>query len=327
VRTNVKTNIRRVWQAAALSLFAVLLGACGGRPAATATPAPTATPTPRSAPLPPVPTVAAFGSEDRPFRIFFVPPPDSGESGRAVEDALLTRSGFVFRAEIVTSQAEALAALCSDTPAFGWVDGWTMLASIARGCARPLLNIERLDGNRRTTGFAAQIIVGAGQGVADVNGLRGRDFCRLSDQDVFGWVLPALALRAAKFDPFLDFRTIRRVPDTTTLLREVAAGNCVAGIEKGTLGRNRVPGLPILTTIITPINGLDSPEIPHGGLVASSLIPEGLANAVLTEFLQNPTLLTGLVTADGLTTTNAPALVAAAQFFQSAGLDFVAMGR
>lgn len=322
-----KTYVRRVLQAAALSLFAVLVGACGGRPAATATPAPTATPTPISAPLPPVPTVAPFGTEDRPYRIFFVPPPDSGESGRGVEEALLSLSGFTFRAEIVTSQAEVLAALCGDTPAFGWVDGWTMLAGIARGCARPLLNIERLDGNRRTTGFAAQIIVGAGQGVADVNGLRGRDFCRLNDQDVFGWVLPALSLRAAKFDPFLDFRTVRRVPDTTTLLREVAAGNCAAGLEKGTLGQNRVPGLPILTTVITPINGLDSPEIPHGGLVVSPLVPEGLANAVLTQFLQKPELLEGLVTANGLTTANAPVLVAAAQFFQSAGLDFVAMSR
>lgn len=322
-----KNHVRRALQAATLSLFAVLLGACGGRPAATATPAPTATPTPISAPLPPVATVIPFGSEDRPYRIYFVPPAESDATGRAVEDALIARSGSTFRAELVTSQAEVLAALCSDNPSFGWVDGWTMLAAIARGCARPLLSIERLDGSTRKTGFAAQIIVGAGQGIADVNGLRGRDFCRLSDQDVFGWVLPALSLRAAKFDPFTDFRTVRRVPDTQTLLREVVAGNCAAGLEKGTLGRNRVPGLPVITTVITPLNGLDSPEIPFGGLVVSPLVPDGLANAVLTDFLQDQESLEGLVQADGLTTANVTLLVAAAQFFQSAGLDFVAMSR
>src|SRR5262245_13490388 len=102
---------------AALVLAGVLLSSCATDLVVTATPVPpTLSPTPRSTPLPTVQTQVPFGSTDRPYQLLVVPPPDSAATGKSLEDFLQTNLAVPIKVDVVQSDGDIVAALCSPAP-------------------------------------------------------------------------------------------------------------------------------------------------------------------------------------------------------------------
>jgi hypothetical protein len=216
--------------------------------------------------------------------------------------------------------------LCGPSPAFGLVDGWTLLAAQMQGCASPELQFQRRNGG---TGLRSDLIASSlpSLRINSVSNFKERDYCRISGNDLFSWILPVIVMRAEpNFDPFEAFRQIRDMPDTQALLKEVASGKCVAAIESGSLGRYNVQGVANLTNAVNVI--ATSPELPFGGVVVSNKVPQDLAVRV-TKLLSDPTIdaLQGLIDADRLLPTSASTFDNMVQLLQTAGMDLTAIAR
>lgn len=306
-----------------LVALGLLLAACGGQVAATPTlPPPTITPTPRSTALPPVATQVPLGSAARPYRMIFVPPAESAATGLAVEQLLNSRLDRGFSVEAMGSAAEALDALCSGQAGFAWVDGWTLLAAQMGGCASPVLKLQR-DGK---TGIRSEIVISPASNVRAVSGFAQRDYCRVLGDDDVHWILPTLVMRAGNFDPFTAFNNIRRMPDSTSMLREVAENRCVGGLQAGELAAASVPGYDIQKAVAV-LEGTTSPELPFGGMVIAPTVPGALAAQVIELLEQNLDVMTGLVEADAILPVESNDYAQMVQLLERAGLDLKAMAR
>ncbi|MCS6870663.1 MAG: PhnD/SsuA/transferrin family substrate-binding protein [Anaerolineae bacterium] len=308
----------------ALALAAILfLTACSADRPVAATPTPTPSPTPLSQPLPTVATAVPLGAETRPFPLVIVSE-DVNASGSALEQALRDQTGYSFRVEFRASEAEALAVLCGELPAFGILDSWTLLAAQGRGCAVPLLFTVQTDGTRRISTVSSQVVAAQESGIASVGNFAGRDFCRVGDGGLTDWILPVLAMRSNGFEPFLGLRNVRRLPDVPSMLRAVALNECIGAIETDTLGRYRVEGLNLQQALRVV---LTTPEVPLGGLVASPLIPESLSAQVRQVFLENRSAWRDAVNINAFVPAESGRVAALFTLLQRAGLDLLTASR
>lgn len=220
-----------------LLLLAVLLSSCRRLPKAGPTLPPTITPTPRSTELPPVATPIPPGSEENPIHLKIVAPPDSSDGFdvaiSALDGLLLDATGAHVAIETVTTDAEALTALCdspSGTVSAAWLGGLAYAAAHAQGCGSAALEVERGAGSAARVGDEALIVVNAALDINGVADLAGHSFCRLGYTDVYSWMVPELLLKAAGVQP-TDLTEIRDYSDTDVLLSDVASGTCdAAGI-------------------------------------------------------------------------------------------------
>jgi ABC-type phosphate/phosphonate transport system substrate-binding protein len=147
----------------------------------------------------------------------------------AVEEALLEESGLVVEIELVESDADGVAALCSvdGSPDAAWVSGLGYAAASAQDCAEPVLMVERGAGRQVSISEEVQIIVNDEFEASDVGGLIEETFCRIGYDDIFTWLVPTLILRTGGVT---DLPEAFDVDDVEALIQSVADGdNCVAG--------------------------------------------------------------------------------------------------
>lgn len=304
-----------------LALLGALLAACDGGGAVRIAATATFTPTPLSTPLPTVATQVPFGAETRPYQVVVVPPRQSAQTARDLNDFLNAQTGRAFNAVITQSGPEALAALCGETPTFAWVSGLTMVAAQMRGCGQPAILIQRGRGAAASTGVRSELIISPESRVTGIAGFRERDFCRLNAQDAVTWLLPVIVMRrGGNFDPFIDLRNVRDLPDIASIVREVAFNRCVGAIPAGTLADYTVPGIAFVTSAVSVLPDTTTPELPYGGLVISERVPQPVAEQVVRLFLNNPDALEGLIEADGLVEVDADRLSAITRLLQEAGI-------
>jgi ABC-type phosphate/phosphonate transport system substrate-binding protein len=306
-----------------LCLSFVLVGCASAGPVATA--APTATVTPRATLLPTVATAVPFGV-DRPYEIVLVPPADSSATGTSLAAFVKERTTLAFKVNIVSSSADLIAALCSSTPTFAWVDGWTMLAVQAKRCGTPALIIK----NKGATGIKADLLVSPAAQIDSIGTLKNRaqnrDFCRRGSQDPISWVLPVILMRSVSgFDPITGFRSIKEYGDATTMLSDVSNNKCVAAIESGTLETYTIPNVSDITRTIKVLG--TTPELPFGGLVISNTVPLDVADQVVRIFKNNPEQLESLVVADSLVDANTVDLSDIERALSAGGVDLNALGQ
>lgn len=217
------------------------------------------------------------------------------------------------------SGSEAIDALCGTTPTFAFVDGWTMLAAQARGCAKPVLQVQRggANGYRVELLYSRQLTE-----ITSAADLRGRIFCRVEDQDVSSWFLPSILIRTAgRFDPISGFQSVRIVPDLTTLLSEIAYARCVGAAEAGSWQSVRVPGFAGIARSIGAVPGVTMPSFPFGGLVADNTIPDSVIEQFKTAILDNTDEIKPVIKFDTLAEANENTFASAAEFLRRAGID------
>jgi ABC-type phosphate/phosphonate transport system substrate-binding protein len=312
---------RAVWFAIlALTLSAALAG-CRRTVVVTPTPLPTATltPTPFSTALPTVEPQATYGGDARPYQLLLQAPDASSNAVDGLESFLNDNAGFTFTVTRAESGAAALTALCGATPTLAFVDGWTLLAAQAQGCARPILSYVRGQGSAARTGVSADLIVPATSQASDASGLRGLIYCRLNESDLETWILPTLIMRtAAGFDPFTDFQTVRDVPTLQALVQEVAAGNCVGAVPAGTVGEYGE-----LSAAVRVLQS--SPELPFGGVVVSATVSLATADSLSELLVDNATKVRGVIDATTVQGAQQSSIDAMVGFMRQARFDLTAL--
>jgi ABC-type phosphate/phosphonate transport system substrate-binding protein len=301
-----------------------ILAGCGSV-GPVATPLPAATYTPRATLLPTVATAVPFGV-DKPYEIVLVPPSDSSATGTSLASFVKERTTLAFKVNIVSTNAEVIAALCSATPTFAWVDGWTMLAAQAKGCGTPMLFIQ----NKGVSGIKADLLVSPAAQIDSINTLKNRaqsrDFCRMGSQDPISWVLPVLLMRSVSgFDPITGFRSVKDYGDVTAMLSDVSNNKCVGAIASGTLETYTIPNVSDITRTVKVL--ATTPELPYGGLMVSNTVPLDVAEQVTSIFQRNPEQLQGLVTADAFVPAGSVDLTDIQRALTAGGIDFNALGQ
>ncbi len=311
-----------------LLVIGLILAACGGKPA---TPAPTlpppATLTPRFTPLPPVPTEAPYGSADRPYQIVVFPPEGSNTDPSTLEGFLKDRTGLSFKAVTAGSDAELLSDVCGSLPTFAWVDGWTLLAAQAKGCANLTLQIK----NGGATGIKSDLIVSTAAAIDTLAAMRAslvrKVYCRLSKDDVASWVLPVIMLREPggySNDPFPAFKSVKDYSDSTAIVSDVSNNACISAIPSGTLTSYKIPDVADVTKTVKVV--ATTPELPFGGLVASITVPNHDVDTVAGVFPDHLDALQGLVVADSLVPATNADIAPTLKAFSDAGINFALLG-
>ncbi len=317
-------------------MLSFIIVACGGGPVnIQSTPLPTDTPTPRATPLPTVPTAVPYGSTNQPFEVVLVPPQDSTATGKSLADLLNNNTNRTFKVIIAASNAEVLTALCGPVPTVAFVDGWTLAAAQAQGCATPVIKYTA----NGSTGIASDIVVSPQlklNTLVDLknfldfknrNNLKDFAYCRMGAQDVTGWILPILLMRGVNgFNPLVDFPDLNDYDDATVMMRAVVDGKCAAAIPKGTLAQYRVPGVTDITKAVKVL--ATTPVMPYGGVMVSSSVPQDVADrvvGVLTKADSQATLK-DYVAADTLVKATSSDFAPLQRFFKDAGMNPPAVG-
>ncbi len=259
-------------------------------------------------------------------------PEDSTATGTSLETFLNDRTGLSFKVETISStdpnRPNALDALCGGTPTFGWVDGWTLLAAEALGCAQPVLKARLNTADGDLTGIRSDLLVRTVNKTSSVSGLSGKLFCRLNSQDVASWILPTIMLRGGGIGP-QSLAGVRDFPDYGAMLQALADGVCAgAALPAGTLTQYRVSDKTGQDDITKLINVLaTSPEIPFGGLVVSPTVPGDVATLVAKLFVDHPDELKGLVAFDQLVKTSAGDFADVEKFILVGGVNLKTLGQ
>ena len=216
------------------------------------------------------------------------------------------------------SGGETIDALCGTTPTFAFVDGLTMLAAQAKGCAQPVLQIQRGGAN----GYRVELLVSNQLNVRNVTDLRNQVYCRIEGQDVSSWFLPAILIRTTgQFDPITGFKSVRFVPDLQSLLSEIGYARCVGAAEADKWEKVEVPGFAAISRAITAIPGTSMPAFPYGGLVATTTIPDNVIDQFKTMLLDNTDELHPVIDFDRLVEADSATFSAATDFLRRAGVD------
>ncbi|WP_420642318.1 phosphate/phosphite/phosphonate ABC transporter substrate-binding protein [Candidatus Leptofilum sp.] len=171
-----------------------------------------------------------LGTEENPIIWVLVP---SGESETVltgfdeVAALLFEETGLVVEPFVATEYAGAIEAMCSDPPKAHMASLATfayMLAS-ERGCAEAELVSVRFG----SPSYNGQIFTRADSGIASLEDLAGKTFCRPDPLSTSGWIIPSLELRAAGVDPDNDLTQIVDAGSHDAAVSGVYNGDCDAG--------------------------------------------------------------------------------------------------
>ncbi len=290
----------------------------------------TITPTPVSTPLPPLPTVIAIGQAENPLRLIVRLDNTDSQARAAANDleaALLERAGVALEVQVVEREAEAIAALCDSfggTAAAAWLSGTAYLVAQALDCGLPALQVTR--GDDGSTGAAASIIVNNEAEIATFAALAGKTFCRVSSSDAYSWLIPALMMRAAGFQP-TDLSATRDYDSASAAVEAVNAGECdAAGVPASILERLSTDETENISTLETSI------PIPHSILMIPRAVPLGTRTALvdtlnrLADERASAIWLRDLLGQETLVPAAPEDFAELLAFGASTGLDFAALG-
>ncbi|MBL8146965.1 MAG: PhnD/SsuA/transferrin family substrate-binding protein [Anaerolineae bacterium] len=270
-------SARTGWLISALLLMSGALAAC--RNASAAAPPPTLTPTPMSTPLATLPPTLAPGSADNPIRFLIV----SDTTGRAANaavaalaDALQAETGLTVDVALVSSDRDAVEALCNafdGPPALALVSAPGYSAAAALNCGLPLFLLsDDVDSVSRELVFIAS----GESGISSLAGLAGSTFCRLSANDLMTWQVPALWMLADGLPPTSTLIAVTDVPSLDALVEQVASGDCdAAALALDDFERS---GTPELEADITRLPS--TLDLPLGVVVAARELPLGVREAI-----------------------------------------------
>jgi phosphonate transport system substrate-binding protein len=165
----------------------LLIAACGGGAAPTATNAAKASSGPR------------VGSFDRPISLAFTPSQQAATiatQGGAIKTALERSTGLAWKVTVMTSYAAQVEAMCSGSVDVGFFAPLQMTLLLSKGCGTPVIGALRKDdtGQLATT-YKSQILVKADSGINDLSGLKGKKFAFVDPLSASGFVYPTLAIK------------------------------------------------------------------------------------------------------------------------------------
>jgi ABC-type phosphate/phosphonate transport system substrate-binding protein len=237
---------------------------------------------------------------------------------------LSDKTSSTFKVTVTNDPAEALKAICGETPGAALLDGRAALAAIVQNCGTLAFKMKDKDDN---FGVKADIIVrvlGTDKNPLQApRDLRGRDFCRLSGDDLTSWVLPSLTLRTSGVNPAGDLKGVKEFPNAEAMVQGLADGVCAAtGIPSGTLSKFSVKLTGGQLRVIT-----STAELPYGGIVVSPLLPKAITETLIDQIRRNPERFSDLLGDYQLVEAKSTDYDDFIRFAQNAGLNLRAIGQ
>ena len=205
--------------------------------------------------------------------LIFVAPRVEAMEVQPLIDSLTDKANMPIEIRLSARYAEAYEALCNGTAALATLDAFGYLAASEAGCGETLYQLEK-DGER-----AAQTqLVAEANRIFSITNFYNRTFCRVGPPSAAGWIVPAMALRAAGIDPFADLKGVVEAGDDRAVLEMILARQCDAGATA--LGAEAALEDPAAIDVIEVL-----PPVPYDVLVVSTRLENG-ARAALEDFLR-----------------------------------------
>jgi len=250
-------------------------------PAATPVP-PTATPVPETPTPEPTPTPAGpdLGTEENPIIIAGVDFTGLGLH-QNVCSLVAAETGYVIQGRGFADDAELASALAADeTPhaIISFPAGY-LTAHEGYGYEAALLGTQ-LGGQ---TGYTAQIIAGAGTGIASLADVAGRSVCWGDPDSLTGGKVQRLMLWAAGVDPDTQLGTETELVTHDQVVTAVYDGDCEVGAVYGGAVDRMEQRYPDVTTKVLVI--AESPQIPNVCLSFAPGLPADVQQALLEGYM------------------------------------------
>jgi phosphonate transport system substrate-binding protein len=173
---------------------------------------------------------AELGTEENPIIWALVP---SGETEAVlsgfggVADYLFEETGLVIEPFVATEYAGVIEALSSDPPNahMASLATFAYMVGSARGVADVALVAERFG----SPSYNGQIFVRADSGIATIEDLAGKTFCRPDPLSTSGWIIPSITIQSYGLNPNTDLAEVVDAGGHEGAILGVYNGDCDAG--------------------------------------------------------------------------------------------------
>jgi len=158
----------------------------------------------------------------------FVPSENSQKvlnSAEALAKLVSEKSGVKLKIVVATEFAGVIEAMCNGQAQIGALNTFAYILASSRKCA----DVGMVSVRNNSTSYRGQIITRADSGIKKLEDLKGKTFCRPDPLSTSGWIIPSIALKAAKIDPAKDLKQIADVGGHDGVVENVYNKNCDAG--------------------------------------------------------------------------------------------------
>jgi phosphate/phosphite/phosphonate ABC transporter binding protein len=179
-----------------------------------------------------------------------------------LSDLIFEHTGLVVEPFLFTSEADLVAAICSDPPRVhvASMNAFAFVAANERGCAEVEMVAIRFD---RPT-FSGQILVHADSGIESIPDLDGMVFCRTNSMSMGSWRIPRLYMMRDGIDPDDDLPEIVDTGGHIATIEGVYFGDCDAGATFVDARTNIEEEFPDVMEVVKVITVTD--DIPNDGI-------------------------------------------------------------
>lgn len=185
-----------------VSVLALALAACGGKP--------------------------ALGTAENPIVMSFVPSGDTQDiiaSGDTLAKMVSERTGLTVNANVGTDFSSVREAMCAGQAQIGWLNTFNYVLANEQCGVDAALATSRFGSST----YAGQIIVRADSGITTLADLKGKVMCWVDPASTSGYIIPRIMLAANGVNPDTDFSQTIEAGSHNNVVTQVYNGDCDAG--------------------------------------------------------------------------------------------------
>jgi phosphonate transport system substrate-binding protein len=211
----------------------------------------------------------------------FVPSGDTEQivaSGDQLAEMIAEQTGYAVESNVATSYAAVIEAMCADNAQIGWLNTFGYILANERCGVDVALATSRFG----TTTYKGQIITRADSGIASLEDLAGKTFCRPDPLSTSGWIIPSITLAAAGVDPATDIE-VTDVGSHDNVVTAVYNGECDAGatfVDARSTVEEDIPDVSDQVIVIT-----ESADIPNDTVSFGPDVPDDVRANVVAALL------------------------------------------
>ncbi len=227
---------------------------------------------------------AELGTEENPIIWALVP---SGETEtvlagfEGVVDILYEETGLVIEPFVATEYAGVIEAMSADPPKahMASLATFAYIVASARDAADVALVAERYG----STSYNGQIFVRADSGIASIEDLEGKTFCRPDPISTSGWIIPRITIQSYGLNPDTDLAEVVDAGGHEGAVLGVYNGDCDAGSSFVDARSGMEEEYPDIMDVLTVLEV--SVDIPNDGVQFHPSMPAELRDQIVAALL------------------------------------------